>query len=163
MPSIVSQRQSVVLLLAKELAEQLAPDEAAFFDDFVKDLNNKRKSADPLAFGLSDATLFLTPHLLHACEYAGTAMWALGCAVATDVSKDLLKERLKTWLQRRPGIEATPSDRQLLPFRSAIESTEERLRAAGLDANRSRELSLTIVASLFLATDAAGEKNGRQA
>lgn len=152
MSSILSERQDVVRLFAQELAAQLAPDEAPFFDDFVKDLNNSRKPADPLAFGLSDASLFLTPHILHAFEYASTAMWALGCAVVTDVSKDVLKERLKGWLKQREQNPEEALDRNLAPFRSAVESTEQKLCAAGMDASRSRELALTIVASLLLAT-----------
>jgi hypothetical protein len=164
MSSNVEEQRDVAFIAARELTERLAPEEIPFFDDFVKDLTNKHpKKSDPLAFGISDAALFLTPHILYAYEHAGTALLGLGCAVVTDVSKDILKARLKDWLSRWHAEPKSGVDSKLIPFRAAVEATEKTLSTAGLDETRRHELALAIVASLLLVSDEKlGVESGHQ-
>ncbi|KVO10594.1 hypothetical protein WL40_25780 [Burkholderia ubonensis] len=137
-----------------ELTRHFAPEELPFFDDFIDEARARRANKqDPLAFGVHEVLNVFTPHILDALQQAGTVLWGTSCTIAIDVSKDIIKERIKVWLSRRANPRnAAQQDLHLLPFAEAIGVAEQQLQASGVDAVYSRELAISVVASLLIAS-----------
>lgn len=144
--------------VARRIATDIAPDEAAMFDEFVNERMGRGRTRvdDPFAFGLAEVMPFVTPRILEACHLVGLAIVA-GTAsvtkdVAKDVAKDLAKDKLKTWLQHvgNKRAAATPQANAALGD-ECVHIASAQLQLSGMESARADELGAVIVASMRIA------------
>jgi hypothetical protein len=144
----------LICIAAREVTSECAPDELPFFDAFVEAAKTARaEKSDPLAFGVTEIVTFFTPHVLNAYQHAAPMVLGAAFTIAADVTKDVLKERIKAWLARRSEPRKVAEQTlNLLPFKAAVDIAANQLMATGIEANRARDLAMMIVSSMLIAT-----------
>jgi hypothetical protein len=139
------ERQALALDLARQLVHEVAPEELDLFEELAVEPvpTGRRKRDDPLASGLGELVVVITPYAIHAATAVLAFLLPKLGEAAIGIAKDLAKERLRTMLFSPSS--ATPRPDLLVRVR---EVTLTEARMAGLDDVQARALAEAMVPAL---------------
>ncbi len=120
----------LTLDLARRLVGEVAPEELDLFEELAAEpvQAQARMRDDPLASGLGELVVAMTPYAVHAASVVLGFLFAKLGEAAVDLAKDLAKERLRAILFA--GASTAPRPDLLAQVRN-VALTEA--RSAGLD------------------------------
>jgi hypothetical protein len=152
---------STVVPLTEAVIEEYAPEEFPIVSELLEvDLKAPHRIKDPLQFGVGEAFIFLTPYVAKAISEISPFILGVAYKSIEDVSKDMLKRRIKEWIDDFRSTRGSSNPPNFLQdHQNAVVIAQKCLEDGGVSTARAHELAIVITASLSLASILTGSNN----
>jgi hypothetical protein len=160
-----SEGRELIREISKSVVAEAAPEELELFDELLSEYfqdptppqPSPRASEDPLGFGLNETLVAITPAAAAMTTVVLEFLITASITAAKDESKDVLKKKVKSYLERRkkPADPNARSREDVPPLTKEQMEQVHRLALAqaikfGVDQENAEKMAAALIGSIVL-------------